>query len=56
MIEYPLLDEIHKKREEIAKKFNFDIDAIIDYFVELENRHQSGLGNKLEPNSDVTKQ
>lgn len=28
----PIVDEIHKIREEIARRFNYDLGAICEYF------------------------
>lgn len=32
----PIVDEIHKYREELAAQFNYDVKAIIEYFQSLQ--------------------
>ena len=43
MWEDPIVAEVHRTREMLAAKFNFDIDAI---FADMENR-QAALGDML---------
>ena len=34
----PIVDEIHKVREELARRFNYDMRAIGNYFQEQQKR------------------
>jgi len=34
----PIIDEIHKYREEHAAKFNYDIKKIVKYYKERQNK------------------
>ncbi len=43
MYDDPIVDEVRKTREQLAKKFNFDVGAI---FKDLRKR-QAKLGNRL---------
>jgi len=35
----PIVEEIHKYREEIAIRFNYDIRAIFNYYKQLEEKY-----------------
>lgn len=45
MWEDPIVAEVHRTREMLAAKFNFDIDAI---FADMQKR-QASLGDRLVP-------
>jgi len=57
MLEDPIIEELHRVREEIAAEFNYDIEAIVAYLrqqQQMENREVVSLPPKrVAPGTDI---
>lgn len=48
MFEDPIVNEIRKVREQIAAKFNYDIEKMCDHWREMEKAHPERLIKNVE--------
>lgn len=35
----PILREVHRMKDQVARKFNYDLGKMIDYLIEQEKKH-----------------
>jgi hypothetical protein len=44
----PIVEELHAIRDQIARKFDYDLDRIVDYFMEKQSKHPELLVTKAQ--------
>lgn len=54
MFKDPLIEEIHKYREEHAAKFNYDIHKIVEYYMERQKQNDKKIVNLIKQTEDST--
>jgi len=48
MINDPIVSNVRRVRDELAKKFNYDVDAIFDDLREKQKEHSTRIVNLME--------